>query len=481
MPLTPHTKIQNLLTIGLPWFISLVLAHHPVLSYLIAFSGSWFIFYYTLFSPWKYINKDETQGFQIMHPIVLIQLIFAGFMCCTSIFYFADHLGYKYFESVKGNFTTSSQTFLIARSQQIALLGHIGLVTGIQYQTKPLLQKYQCTMPLAPLLTRMYFISFLCTLVLDHYPSFLQIKYYLLHLSACCVSYLFITGILHRKLVQAIPAGIALGLQLLNATISGYKESLLVNLLLMGFISFPYFRKTVLFFFLPLLYLLLYTLPTLTQMIRASSWKNHKPVKEVRQEALESLLNESKGTQISDNNWNFLTHRFSETEMFCQYIKAVPDQQPYYGFKILRNSFYALIPRTFWSQKPNTEKVSMERAYTCGAVNRLSAASAKTRPVTDAYLSGGATIVFLAMFLYGLIAQWLCNKAETLFGGYPLGCIIIFNGFFQPLWRGNNWEFLINNITYGFVIMLLLFHLLKHFQILQKINDAKNLPDYPLL
>ncbi|HWW40851.1 MAG TPA: hypothetical protein VNZ46_16155, partial [Pedobacter sp.] len=230
----PHTKIQNLLTIGLPWLISLVLAHHPVLSYLIAFSGSGFIFYYTLFSPWKYTSKDEAQGLQIMRPIVLIQLVFAGFMCCTSIFYFADHLGYKYFEPIKGNFTISSQTFLIAKSQQIALLGHIGLVTGIQYQTKTLLQKYQCTMSLAPLLTRLYFISFLGTVVLNHYPSFLQIKYYLLHLSACCVSYLFVSGILRRKLLQAIPAGAALSLQLLNATLSGYKESLLVSLLLIS-------------------------------------------------------------------------------------------------------------------------------------------------------------------------------------------------------------------------------------------------------
>ncbi|PTS91996.1 hypothetical protein DBR11_27745 [Pedobacter sp. HMWF019] len=472
MSLTSSTKIQNLFTIAIPWLISLALAHHPVLSYLIAFSGSWFIFYYTLFSPWKYTNSNQTQVLQVMRPIVLIQLIFAGFMCCTSIFYFADHIGYKYLESVKGNFIISPQTFIIAKSQQIALLGHIGLVTGIQYQTKTLFQKYQCTMQLTPLLIRLYFISFLCTLVLDHYPSFLQIKYYLLHLSACCLSYLFISGFFHRRPFQITLAGAALSLQLLSETLSGYKESLLVNLLLIGFISFPYFRKTVLIFFLPLLYLLLYTLPTLSLMIRTSSWNNHKPSKDVRREAFEFLLSGSEGAKISDNNWNFLTYRFSETDMFCQYIKSVPDQQPYYGFEILRNSFYALIPRTFWSQKPNTEKVSMERVYTCGAVNRLSAASAKTRPVTDAYLSGGTLIVFVAMFLYGLIAQWLCNKAENIFGGYPLGCIIIFNGFFQPLWRGNNWEFLINNITYGFFMMLLLFHLLKHFQILQKIKPC---------
>nr|WP_199076969.1 hypothetical protein [Pedobacter sp. ASV19] len=481
MPLIPHTKIQNLFTIALPWFLSLALVHHPVLSYLIAFSGSWFIFYYTLFSPWKYTNKDETQSLQIMRPIILIQLIFAGFMCCTSIFYFADHLGYKYFDFVKDNFTINSQTFLIAKSQRMALLGHIGLVTGIQHQNKTLFQKYQCTIHLDSLLTRLYFITFLCVLVLDYFPAFLQIKYYLLHLSTCCLSYLFISGFSQKKPFQVTLSGTALSLQLLSATLSGYKENLLINLLLISFISFPYFRKTVLIFFLPLLYFLLYTLPTLTIMIRSSSWKNQKPAKEVRQEALEFLLSESEETKISNNNWDFLTHRFSETDMFCQYIKAVPDHQPYYGIKILKNSFFALIPRIFWNQKPNTEKVSMERVYTCGAVNRLSAASAKTRPVTDAYLSGGFLIVFLAMFLYGLITQWLCNKAETLFGGYPLGCMIIFNGFFQPLWRGNNWEFLINNITYGFILMLLLFHLLKHFQIIQKINDAKNPPDHALI
>jgi hypothetical protein len=45
--------------------------------------------------------------------------------------------------------------------------------------------------------------------------------------------------------------------------------------------------------------------------------------------------------------------------------------------------------------------------------------------------------------------------------------MIIFNGIFQPLWRGNNWEFIINNMVFGFILMLLLFYAMKHFKILK--------------
>ena len=113
----------------------------------------------------------------------------------------------------------------------------------------------------------------------------------------------------------------------------------------------------------------------------------------------------------------------------------------------------------------------MERVYKAGIVNRLSPVSAKTRTVIDGYLSAGLTGVFLSMFLYGMIAQWLCNKAEELFGGYELGCMIIFNGIFQPLWRGNNWEFIINNMVYGFLLMLLLFYLLRHLKIIAALKS----------
>ena len=141
--------------------------------------------------------------------------------------------------------------------------------------------------------------------------------------------------------------------------------------------------------------------------------------------------------------------------------------------QILDNSFLALIPRAVWTDKPNTEKTSMERVYKAGVINRASNTSAKTRPVIDGYLSAGLVGVFVTMLIYGMIAQSLSNTAERLFGGYSLGCTVIFNSIFQPLWRGNNWEFLLNNLVYGYLIMIFLFYLLQFINVLKpKQNDT---------
>src|SRR4051812_19506985 len=86
------SKTKTLLPVYLPWLLSLSTSYYPVLSYLIAWLGSFFIFYITIRSPLSYHSIDTQLKDQIMRPIVLVQLIFAGFMCCTSIFYFAAHL-----------------------------------------------------------------------------------------------------------------------------------------------------------------------------------------------------------------------------------------------------------------------------------------------------------------------------------------------------------------------------------------------------
>lgn len=127
----------------------------------------------------------------------------------------------------------------------------------------------------------------------------------------------------------------------------------------------------------------------------------------------------------------------------------------------------AIIPRAIWPEKPESEALAMERVYQTGIVNRASTASAKTRPIVDAYLSGGPTIIVLSFFVYGFLVQKLCNLCERRLGGYTVGCSIIFNGIFQCLWRGNTLEFMLNNIVYGCLLMQIIFWLFKHFKLIR--------------
>lgn len=465
-------KITLLLTITLPWLIAQLLTHHPVLSFIMAFMGSFFIFYATILSPIKCMSNDRIASQQVMRPIILLQLIFAGYMCCTSIFYFVDHLGFEYLSTKSYSyFHVNEQTYLLAKSQRMVLLGHIALVAGIITQQKNrLAKKYQLMLPIDETLVKLSISTMLVGLLMNYLPSMLQFKYYLLAVSVAAQAYLMIIGLYKKKPMLLLFGGIFFGLHVLNATLTGYKEVLLINVITLSFLAYPYFKKVTALFFIPILYLLMYILPTLTTIVRKESWTGNKSPQEARAEAYEVFASGRNEELITNNNWAFLTRRLSEIAMFCQYVKNTPEQQPYYGIEILKNAGYALIPRVLWMQKPNTEKLSMERVYKAGVVHRLSPVSAKTRTVIDGYLSAGLPGVFVAMLLYGLIAQWLCNKAEELFGGYELGCMIIFNGIFQPLWRGNNWEFIINNMVYGFILMLLLFYAMKHLKIIKTQN-----------
>ncbi|RZK75585.1 MAG: hypothetical protein EOO92_15960 [Pedobacter sp.] len=274
-----------------------------------------------------------------------------------------------------------------------------------------------------------------------------------------------------KNIVHLFFGGGVFVINFMNATLTGFKESIIINVILLGFLAFPYFKKTILVLFLPCIYLLLYVLPTFTTIIRAQSWVQGKPKEMARNQAYQTLLNEENDQRIIDNNWEFLTNRFSETGMFTVYLKTVPQQHSYYAFDILADACYALIPRIFWEEKPNTEKLAMERVYRSGVAQKSSPVSAKTRPVTDGYLSAGMTGVFIYMLIYGMLAQALCNIAERLFGGYQFGCIIIFNSIFQQLWRGNTLEFLLNNIFYGYLLMLVIHFALKQTKSLQRLYE----------
>ncbi|WP_432707983.1 exosortase Y-associated Wzy-like protein [Pedobacter sp.] len=461
-------KLNIILCCSIPWFLALLFTHHPVLSFFIAYLGSFFIFYLTIWSPLKCIQSTD----EVMKPMIIIHLIFAGFMCCTSVFFFADHLGYTYFKKQSIiPFMINEQTYLLAKCQRLALLGHIGLVAGMIINIKPTPEyKYQLRIQIDPFLIKWSLIATMAAFALSYMPMFVQFKYYLLTLATTTQALLLMRGIVYKKPFIALFGGVLFGFHLLGATLTGFKEIIIVSFITITFIAYPYYKRTVILFILPGMYLLLYSLPTLTTIIRTESWNGNKSKEAARIEAYETLTGGSNQDQILHNNWEFLTNRLSEISMFSQYVKYTPAHQPYYGTAIINNAMLALIPRSLWRQKPNTEKVAMERVYKSRVVNRLSTVSAKTRPVFDGYLSVGPIGVLLSMIVYGMLTQWLCNKSEALFGGYELGCVVVFNSLFQQLWRGNNWEFLINNLVYGFILMLIMFYTLKFMNLLKAVT-----------
>ena len=405
-----------------------------------------------------------------MRPIFLVQIVFAGYTCCTSIFFFLSVLGYENFHKTNLFYLVDVNSLAItAECQRYYCLGHAAFVTGIlMFMKYPIKQKYYYNKEKLPNLLLLFaLISFPLSEVFLHVPGLSQFYTQLNTLS-------FISGTL--ALAFAIPLKnirntvICLALFLFNfyqAIISGFKEPIIISIMVLGLFLYPSYKKLVVVIFIPLLLLIFFLLPTFNTVFRANAWSGDTNTGDATQLALDATLNGSAG--LGDTNWQFLTSRLSEISMFTKFVQSTPDNIPYYKTKILQQSAEAIVPRLFWPSKPNTEDLIMERVYDAGVIYRGEEVSAKPAFIVDAYLSYGGWGILMAMFAYGALAQLIANKAEELFGGYILGTALIFSGLFQSFWRGLSFEFIINVIFWSYVSMLIIFKILLAKNILKEI------------
>ncbi len=463
------SRAAAIVPLYIPVVLSYLLINSPVISFIIAWLGSLFIFYQTWFSSSVYFKEDLTISKQVMRPIFLIQLIFAGFMACTSIFYFLDHLGYRYLSKIAigDAFLEKEKSFLIAQCQRMALLAHAALVSGMilftnREKSSPLYTFQNNKNQLLKLGLTIYILG----VITHQIPGLNQVSIPLTNIGISCAAVIFLKGVLTKNLLFTSLGSAIFFLNFVQASLSGFKEPIIINVIILGAIFFPYYKKAILTLSIPTIYILFYFLPSYNQIVR-SSWSGEISAENAQAQAFETLIGNENSDEISETNWTFLTNRFSEINMFTEFVEYVPAKRDYYGWEIFNQSIMVLVPRIFWPAKPNIEEISMERVYQAGVANRLSSVSAKTRPVVDAYLSWGIAGVFFTMLIYGLLVQAICNRAESIFGGYEIGCVIMFNSLFQNLWRGNNFEFMFNNIVYAYLIMWVLWWILKTMLILK--------------
>jgi hypothetical protein len=438
-------------------------------SYVVFGVAGGIIFYVTLTGKTKALPDDRTMAEQLMRPIFIVQIIFAGYMCSTSIFYFLSLMGYEYLTKVNTVLVLDESALQVAaQCQRYYCLAHASFVLGILVFMKyPVHSKYYIeTDKLANLLLQIALISFPVSLVFLKLPGLAQFYIQLGSLS-------FIAGTL--ALAFAIPLKkmgntlICAALYLFNfyeAFTSGFKEPIIISILVLGVFLYPNYKKFVAITFVPLLLLLFIYLPSFVGSFRQNAWAGEENVDDATALALDAALNQD----AEDNsNWGFLIYRLSEMDMFTKFVKSTPANVDFYGTVVLKQSAMAIIPRVLWPEKPITEDLIMERVYAANVVNRNSNVSAKPAYVVDAYLSYGAIGIFIYLFAYGAAAQLIAIKAEKLFGGYILGTALIFSGLFQIFWRGLSFEFIVNSVFWSYVTMLMVFKILRSKNILKEI------------
>ena len=72
----------------IPWLMATLIQSYAIESYFIAWLGTILIFILTLSGWVKPLPNDLPIEQQLLRPIFLVQIIFAGYMSFTSIFYF---------------------------------------------------------------------------------------------------------------------------------------------------------------------------------------------------------------------------------------------------------------------------------------------------------------------------------------------------------------------------------------------------------
>lgn len=453
------------LILFVPWAVASLISFMPATSYLVAWLGSFFIFFMTLKGKIRPIPDDRSISEQIMRPLFIVQIIFAGYMCCTSIFYFLNLLGYQYLSKTNSVLALDADKLAVtAQCQRYYCLGHAALVTGILVCMKyPIEQKYYVEKEkLANLLMQTALVSFPVALIFQHAPGLTQFFFQLYSLSfmACTLALAFAIPL--HKLMNTL---ICLGLYLFNlelSILSGFKEPVILSVLILGIFLYPSYKKLVTITFGPAIIILFIFLPAYVASFRQNAWTGEETAEDASKIALDASLHGQ-----GDSNWGFLVYRLSEIDMFTQYVSSTPSQVGYYKLQLLNQSAIALIPRIFWPSKPITEEMVMQRVYDAGVANRSSSVSAKPAYIVDAYLSYGAIGIVIALFAYGAAAQLICQKAEHLFGGYILGTALIFSGLFQIMWRGLSFEFIINTVFWSYVTMLIVFKVFRSRNILK--------------
>ncbi|MDB5089784.1 MAG: hypothetical protein JWR09_3778 [Mucilaginibacter sp.] len=457
----------KLIILFIPWILALAFQSTPVGSYWIAWLGSFFIFFVTLTGKIIPMPDDRAFSEQLMRPIFIVQIIFAGYMCCTSIFYFISLLGYRYFTLTNPFFFADDFALqTVAQCQRYYVLGHAAFASGIIcFMKYPVKSKYYIANDkLANNLLIIALITFPVSLFFLKLPGLAQFYFQYSSLSFISGTLALAFAIPLQKLTNTLICLALYGFNFYAALTSGFKEPIIISVLILGIFLYPNYKKIVITVFVPALLLLFTFLPTYVNSFRAQAWSGDETFDAASQIALDAALNND---SKDDTNWGFLVYRFSEIGMFTDFVRSTPEKVDFYKLQLVEQSAITIVPRVFWPSKPSTEELIMERVYDAGVVSTVSNVSAKPAFIVDAYLSYGSIGIIIFLFIYGAVAQLISIKAEKLFGGYIFGTALIFSGLFQIFWRGLSFEFLVNSVFWSYFSMLAIFKILRYTNILK--------------
>jgi hypothetical protein len=453
---------MNLIRYGLlflPYVLAVLLQESPTLSYAVAWSGSFWIFYLTLWGHVKPLPGGSSLEQQLLRPVGFTQLILMGYTAVTSIFYFLSLNGCFYFECTALQMAPLQERELTASAQRYYVLAHAAFATGVllpmDYRKSG---EWTIRWNGETAWLALYAAGglLLGIQVLKFLPGLGQVQVYFSNVAMVASVLALALALMRKTSSWLLPvAGTVYVWNIFEALLSGWKSAVLAPTILLFLFLYPKYKRTVATLGPVVLAVLIFVLPTFVNTFRALNWSGGAQ-DEVAAEMAFEQVREAGAEEVTENTWNFLTLRLSEVSQFSNYIREASARNTYYGLSLVENGFVAIVPGAIWSGKPSLEAMAMERVYEHGIVERGQQVSAKPKFIVDVYLSGRGVGVLVGFLLFGILTTLASRMCERYFGGYLMGGVV-YLGAFRVFWLSNSFEFFFNNVFWGFLIAGVLF------------------------
>ena len=440
-----------------PFGLAVALTPLPLVSYLVAWAGSLWVFWLTMSGRVRPLPGGVGAFDQLFRPIVLTQGLFAFYMCMTSVFYVADLYGFYYFEKVATLPVQSEAIAEVAAAQRYYVLAHAAVAAGMLLAMNYRRSGTWVVRPLKNPILALYILSLVAFVVASVLGEQDQIGTRAGQASIVTAVFGLSLAFAERRPGLLVLGGVLFAAHVGAAILSGWKEEVLVLALLLSAFLYPYARRAVLVGAPLGLLFLLTVLPTFVTVVRQMNWWGGTERTEAAALAFEQVR-ESQDA-LASTNWAFLTGRISNMGDFTQYLRSMESGGEHYGYQLIHQAAVGLVPRALWPDKPNMEELVMERVYWHGVADRRSNISAKPPYIVDGYLSYGAWGVLAAGMAFGLLASIASRACERWFGGYFWGSGLVYTSMFAVFWKGNCFEFFFPVVLWSFILLVPLFYL----------------------
>jgi len=435
-----------------PALLAWLFAFDPLLSFGIAWAGSWWILWMSMSGRIRPLPGDRPWAEQLFRPLFLSQIMFFGLFCLGPVFYMWDLVA-----AGGGLQGIGEEIQRTAAAQRYYVLGHAAFVHGIlalmDYRRSG---EWSVEVPIP--MTRLFIYAaggaFTCYFLFENIPGLGQFTGKFLYLFVVAVILGFAYAIRNGSVLDVLMAGGVYGFILIEVILSGWKHQIILVVGLLLLALFPAYKRTVGVAGVVIAIAFVTLLPAYNSVFRQLSWQENMNPQRAAQVAFDRAT--SGQMDLGRVSWRFLTSRLTTVSLFTDYMESVPSQRPFYGLTTAEQAVYAIIPGVLWPSKPNTEELVMERVYQNTSVRSSSSVSAKPLIVVDGYLAGGWIGVLLSCLALGGVASVASRWAERWFGGYEVGSQLVFTGLFARVLFVASFEFLFNALFWSFVLMALL-------------------------